>query len=140
MNKALGAAVLAAHGLIHLIGFVVPWRIAAVDGFAHRTTALGGSIPLGDAGAQLVGVAWLVLAAGFVLASVATWRGAPWAPALTAVLAVASIVACVLGLPETVAGIALNAGILAVLARTALGRRSAGAARTPKRVIEETLR
>lgn len=128
MIKALGAALLAAHGLIHLIGFVVPWRIAAPDGFAYRTTALGAVIELGDAGARLVGVAWLVIAAGFVLAAVATWRGARWAAGITALLAIASIVVCALGLPETVAGIAVNLGILAVLAWAAVGRGAAVAA------------
>lgn len=129
MTKALGVALLAAHGLIHLIGFVVPWRLAVVDGFAYRTTALGGAIALGDLGARLVGIAWLALAIGFVLAAVATWRGARWAGGLTAVLAIASIAVCVLGLPETVAGIAVNIGILAVLAWTAVGRGAAVAAR-----------
>lgn len=122
MIKALGAALLAGHGLIHLIGFVVPWRIAVMDGFAYRTTALGGAMALGDAGARVVGVAWLVLAIGFVVAAVATWRGASWAAAVTAVLAAASIIVCVLGLPETGAGIVVNIGILAVLAWAAYGR------------------
>jgi hypothetical protein len=129
MIRALGAAVLAAHGLIHVIGFVVPWRIAVVDGFAYRTTALGGIITLGDDGARLVGMAWLVLAVGLVVAAVATWRGMRLAGAATAVLAVGSIGVCVLGLPETVAGLAVNAGILAVLAWTTFGRAPAVAAR-----------
>jgi hypothetical protein len=32
------AGAIAAHGLIHLIGFVVPWQLAAVAGFPYRTT------------------------------------------------------------------------------------------------------
>jgi hypothetical protein len=129
MIKALGAAVLAAHGLIGLIGFVVPWRLAVIDGFAYRTTALGGAIALGDAGARIVGVAWLVIAAGFVIAAVAIWRGARWAPGLTAVLAGASLAVSILGLPETAAGIVVNIGILAVLAWTAFGGGATVAAR-----------
>ncbi|HYO42155.1 MAG TPA: hypothetical protein VES19_03055 [Candidatus Limnocylindrales bacterium] len=129
MIRTLAAAVLAAHGLIGLIGFVVPWRLAVVDGFAYRTTALDGVIELGDAGARIVGVAWLGIALGFVIAAVATWRGARWAPGLTAVLAVASIAVCVLGLPETVAGIVVNIGILTVLGWTAFGRGVITAAR-----------
>jgi predicted cation transporter len=125
MIKALGAAVLAAHGLIHLIGFVVPWRIAAVEGFPYRTTALDGILALGDTGTRLVGIAWLVLAIGFVVAAAATWRGEAWARALAAGLAAASIVVCGLGLPEAVAGVAVNIAILAVLAWTALGRGAA---------------
>ena len=74
-------------------------------------------------------MAWLAIAIGFVLAAVSTWRGASWAAAVLGVLAVASIGVCVLGLPETVAGIAVNVGILAVLTWAALGRGAAVAAR-----------
>ena len=122
MIKALAAAGLAGHGLIHLIGFLVPWQIAVVDGFAYRTTALGGAIALGELGARLVGIAWLVLAIGFVIAAVAAARGAPWARVLTGILAVASLLVCVHGLPEPAAGIAVNLGILAALAWAAFGR------------------
>ena len=122
MIKKLAAAGLAGHGLIHLIGFVVPWRIAIVEGFGYRTTALGGAVALGDTGARIVGVVWLALAVGFVIAAVATGRGVPWARALVAMLAVASLAVCVLGLPETAAGIAVNLGILAALTWATFGR------------------
>lgn len=116
MPRNLAAAVLALHGLIHLIGFVVPWRIAALEGFAYRTSALNGALELGDPGARLVGLAWLVLAIAFVVAAVAVWRRARWAAPTVGALAVASLAVCALGLPETIAGIAVNAAILAALA------------------------
>jgi hypothetical protein len=53
--RIAAAVVVAAHGLIHLIGFVVPWGIAVVEGFPYRTTALGGALALGEAGARIVG-------------------------------------------------------------------------------------
>jgi len=124
MLRTLAGALLAAHGLIHLIGFVVPWGIAQVEGFPYRTSALAGAIALGEPGARLVGVAWLVLAFGFVVAGVATWRRAAWAAPLTAVLAVGSIAVCALGLPEAVFGIAVNVAILGALGWTTVGRRS----------------
>ena len=114
--RALAATVLALHGVIHLIGFVVPWRIAQVEGFAYKTTALGGSVSLGETGALVLGVAWLALAIGFVVAAVGVWRARPWALSLTAALAVGSLVACVLGLPEAIAGIVVNVGILGAVA------------------------
>jgi hypothetical protein len=125
--RIVAAVVVAGHGLIHLIGFVVPWGLAQVEGFPYRTTALGGAIALGDAGARAVGVAWLVCAVGFVVAGLGIWRRASWALPLAAVLAVASIVPCVLGLPEAVAGIVVNAVILGVVAWTSIARRAAGA-------------
>lgn len=120
MLRVVGAAVVAAHGLIHLIGFVVPWGIASVDGFAYRTTALGGALAIGDAGARAVGIAWLACAVGFVVAGIGIWRRKAWAPPLAAALAAASIAVCLLGLPETVAGIVVNVGILAAAAWVSL--------------------
>jgi hypothetical protein len=124
MVRTLAAALLAVHGLIHLIGFVVPWGIAQVEGFPYRTSALAGAIALGEPGARLVGAAWLVLAVGFVIAGVATWRRAPWAAPLTAVLAVGSIVVCTMGLPVAVFGIVVDVAILAALGWAAVARGS----------------
>ena len=114
MVRIAAAMALAGHGLIHLIGFVVPWGIATVDGFPYRTTALAGAVDLGDAAARALGIAWLACAVGFVVAGIGVVRRATWAVPLTAALATLSIAVCVLGLPETAAGIAVNAAILAV--------------------------
>lgn len=108
--RSVAAAVLAVHGLIHLIGFLVPWRIAQVEGFAYRTTALGGSVELGTTGAQVVGLAWLKIAVGFVVAAVGVWRRSAWALGLTAALATASLVV-------------VNVVILATVAWAAFGQR-----------------
>ena len=112
MLRIAAAAIVTAHGLIHLIGFVVPWGIAEVEGFAYRTAVLGGVVELGDAGARAIGALWLACAVGFVVAGLGIWRRASWALALTAALAAVSIGLCILGLPETVAGTAVNAAIL----------------------------
>jgi hypothetical protein len=117
--QVIVAAGVAIHGLIHLIGFVVPWNLATVAGFPYRTTALDGAIALGDGGARTVGVVWLACAVGFVIAGFGIWRGEPWALPLTAALAVVSIVVCVLALPEAVAGIVVNVVILGVVALAA---------------------
>jgi hypothetical protein len=114
--QVIVAAVVAIHGLIHLIGFVVPWNLATIAGFPYRTTALDGAIALGDAGARAVGVVWLACAVGFVIAGFGIWRGESWALPLTASLAVVSIVVCALGLPEAVAGIVVSAVLLGLVA------------------------
>src|SRR5450759_745041 len=36
MIRRIAAVLLALHGVIHLIGFVVPWRIATLEGFVYR--------------------------------------------------------------------------------------------------------
>ena len=116
MLRTAAGAVVAAHGLIHLIGFVVPWGISSVEGFAYRTTALGGMIALGDTGARAIGIVWLACAVGFVVAGLGIWRHASWALPLTAALAIVSVAVCLLGLPETSAGIVVNAAILGAVA------------------------
>ena len=116
MIRRIAAILLALHGVIHLIGFVTPWRIATLEGFAYRTTVLNGALDVGDAGVRVVGLVWLGLSAGFLAAGYGVWRGKRWAVGLTGVLAVVSLVVCLLGLPETFAGIAINVVILAVVA------------------------
>ncbi|MBK9739769.1 MAG: hypothetical protein IPO93_09680 [Actinobacteria bacterium] len=115
MIRLAGATIIALHGVIHLIGFVVPWHLATVDGFPYRVTALGGLTDLGEVGARVVGLVWLACAIGFLVAGVGIGRQAPWALPLTAALATASIAICLLGLPETAAGIVVNIAILGVI-------------------------
>jgi hypothetical protein len=50
MFHRVAAVVLALHGVIHLIGFVSPWRIISLEGFAYRTTVLSGAQDIGDVG------------------------------------------------------------------------------------------
>lgn len=115
MIQTIAAVLLALHGVIHLIGFVVPWHIAALEGFAYRTTAFNGAWEVGDAGVRLIGLVWLGLAIGFVVAGYGIWRRGPWAVGLTGVLAILSLIVCVVGLPETVAGLVINGVILAAV-------------------------
>jgi hypothetical protein len=118
--RFVAAVVLVAHGAIHLIGFVVPWKVATLDDFPYRTTALAGSIELGDPGARAIGFLWLLLALGFVAAGIGVWRRAGWSLPVLAALSITSLAVCILGLPESVAGIVLNAAILALLVMHAL--------------------
>ncbi len=124
MVRTLAAALLVVHGLIHLVGFVVPWGIAQVDGFPYRTSALAGAVALGEPGARLVGVAWLALAVAFVIAGLATWRREGWAAPLIAMLVAGSLIVCALELPEAVFGIVVNLAILGALGWVAVARGS----------------
>jgi hypothetical protein len=112
MLRTIAAAIIGVHALIHVIGFVVPWRLVEISGFAYRTTALDGALALGDGGVRTIGLVWLGLALGFGVAALAIWRSRPWAVPLIGGLAAASTVVCVLGLPDAAAGIAVNLGIL----------------------------
>jgi hypothetical protein len=122
MFHRIAAVVLALHGVIHLIGFVSPWRIASVEGFAYRTTILGSAQDVGDVGVRLIGLVWLGLTFGFLAAGYAVWRRKPWAVGLTGVFAIVSLIVCVAGLPETAAGVAIDVLILATVSYVALNK------------------
>jgi hypothetical protein len=64
MVQAVAAIAMGLPGLDHLIGFVVPWRVATIQGYPYRTTTLNGAVGIGDLGARLLGLVWLVLASG----------------------------------------------------------------------------
>ena len=122
MTRVVLAAAIAAHAVIHLIGFVVPWQLTAVAGSPYRTTVLDGTADLGEIGVRLVGVLWLACAIGFVVAAVGIVRRSTWALPITAILAIVSLMACLVGLPETAMGIAVNAVILGGVAWVARSR------------------
>jgi hypothetical protein len=119
MIRRTAAVLLALHGVIHLIGFVSPWRIATLEGFAYRTTVLGGVQEIGDVGVRVIGLVWLGLTLGFLTAGYGVWRGKPWAIGLTGILAVVSLIVCVAGLPETAAGVAIDVVVLATVSYVA---------------------
>ncbi len=126
MIRRIAATVLALHGVIHLIGFVTPWRIATLEGFTYRTTVFNGAWDIGGAGVQALGLVWLGLTFGFLVAGYGIWRGERWAVGLTGVLAIVSLVVCALGLPEAVAGVVIDAVILAAVAYLLFVRGRAG--------------
>ncbi|MEO8704321.1 MAG: hypothetical protein ABI867_29980 [Kofleriaceae bacterium] len=64
---------------------------------------------------KLVGVAWLVLAVGFVIAALCATFGVTGWPVLTIALACGSIVMCGLQLPETMLGLMLDVLIIAAV-------------------------
>lgn len=109
------AALLALHGLVHLLGFVVPFRLAEIEGFPHTTMVLDGRVDLGEGGIRVVGVLWLLAAAAFVAAAVGVWLLAPWWWGLALGVSVGSLALCVLGLPQARAGIVVDLVLLVLL-------------------------
>lgn len=125
MTGRIAAAPLTLHGLIHLIGFAVPWQLARLEGMAYTVNGLSGALDLGPVPGRILGLGWLALAVGFVSAGAGVLRDRGWALSLTAVLAVWSLALCVLGLPGTVVGIVVNVLILGALAEVETRRRRA---------------
>ncbi len=114
------AIVLIIHGLAHLVGFVLPWRVAAPPEAPAKTTILGDTVDLGNRGIRVLGIVWLATAALFVVAGIALMTGRPWWIELTGGTAAFSLVLCVLGWPDAKLGIPVNVGVLAFV--LAIGR------------------
>ena len=123
----LAAALLAVHGLIHLIGFVACSGLATVDGFAYRTTALGGLLVFGGAGATVLAIAWLARCHRVCRGRAGRPGPAALGESPVAGLALVSLGLCVLALPEAELGITVNAVILSVLVLLALRPAPSGA-------------
>jgi hypothetical protein len=106
--------VLIAHGVAHLVGFVVPWRLMAVPEMPYGTTILAGAIDIGDSGARALGALWLIAAVAFAVLGGALLAGVSVRGWLFALLGL-SLALCALGWPEARIGVAVNAVLLGVL-------------------------
>ena len=87
------------HGIAHLPGFLVPWRLAAPADMPYTTTVLGGAVDLGPVGIRAMSTLWLLAAL------------APLALGVT----LFSLVLSILGWPQARIGLALNLVLLAYL-------------------------
>jgi len=93
---ALGVAafIVAAHGLIHLMGLVAYWPLAELKDLPYKTALFGDRWEVGRTGMRLFSVLWLLAAVGFV-AAVGGWLAdRPWAAGLMAGAAVLSLAIC----------------------------------------------
>jgi len=116
-------ALMALHGIAHLPGFVVPWRLAEVEAMPYGTTVLGGHLDVGAAGIRALGVLWLLAALTFWAAAAGAVAGSGWWVPLATAAAAASLVLCAFGWPYARLGILVNAALLALLVfRGQIGR------------------
>jgi hypothetical protein len=111
VTRRIGGALLALHGMIHTIGFLVLWRITEIGEFTYDTaTPDAGTWP-----ARFVGVGWIAAAALFVVAGVLLFRGrASWRTLALAGLVVSTPVVLV-GIAEAPMGLVANAIVLLAL-------------------------
>jgi hypothetical protein len=107
------AVVLVAHGVAHLVGFVVPWRLMTLPEMPYKTTLFAGRLDVGPDGIRVVGLLWMLAAVAFILAAIAWAVRQPWAEALTAGAALASLILCIAGWPDTRIGVVVNVLLLA---------------------------
>jgi hypothetical protein len=110
MLDRLFGLVLLAHGAAHVVGFLGPWRL--VKDVACGTTILSGRVDVGEAGAKMIGILWLLVACGFVVIALGAFLRAGWWPTGAIVTAAASLALCVVGWPDARTGLAVNVVIL----------------------------
>jgi hypothetical protein len=102
------------HGFAHLVGFLVPWRLAKLEEMPYKTTLLGGRWDVGDGGIRAVGILWLLVGgAFFVVGGTATLTGVLFGPALLAIATVSTVL-CILGWPDSKIGLPVNLVIVAL--------------------------
>ena len=116
MGRILLAALLLAHGVAHLPGFAVPWRLLTSNELPYRTTILAGRVDVGDTGVKALGLGWAALALLFIALAVSVWLRVPAARTGIVIVAAASLAMCVLGWPDAKIGIIANVIVLALLA------------------------
>jgi hypothetical protein len=112
----IAAIIVGVHGLIHLIGFAVPWRLMTSAEIADPGTALWGRVALSEPMPQVIGLVWLIVAVVLTVAAVGLWTGRGWARSVLAAGAISSVPIAVLGLPSTVMGLAVDVALLALVA------------------------
>jgi uncharacterized membrane protein YphA (DoxX/SURF4 family) len=109
------AALLALHGIAHLVGFVGSWQLDSSGGIPYKTTVLAGHVNVGDAGVRALGVLWLVTAIAFVVTAAGTALGMQWWAKAVAVVATLSLALTIVQWPEARVGLFVNVGILIAL-------------------------
>lgn len=123
----------AVHGLVHLLGFTVYWKLAEFKGLAYPSSLLGGRLDASSGLVRGLGVLWLVADAGFLIGALGLALARPWWPSAILGVALLSLALCALGWPDARVGAYVDIVILAALAIRRwvlpnLARRRAGAA------------
>jgi len=110
------AALVAIHGCVHLVGFVVPWRLAELKEMPYSTQVFGGKLNVGDKGVRFVGLLWLLAALGYFATAGAIWFLPLWWLTGLFVVTLFSLLICIVGWPHSKIGLFIDIGILAVFA------------------------
>jgi hypothetical protein len=110
------ASFLLAHGVAHLVGFVSSWKLATLAELPYKTTVFSGRVDVGDAGIRVMGVLWLLAALACLVAAIAVATEAGWAVRFTVAGLIASLMLCLAGWPDARSGVAVNVGLVLLLA------------------------
>ena len=103
------------HGFAHLVGVLVSWQLAPLEGAIYKTTLLSGRVDVGDPGMRIMGALWLLSALAFGIAAYAAFTSRSWWVTLGSTVVLVSLVLSVVAWPDSRIGVAVNLVILAAL-------------------------
>ena len=108
------AVFLVLHGIAHIVGFVVPWRIAKMDDMPYKTTIINGKIDVGDVGIRILGIIWLLIALAYFYSGWITYQQFDFWLTYTLVVSVISLAFCIIAVPDSHIGIYINIALIAL--------------------------
>ena len=120
--KIAAGVLLLLHGIAHLVGFIGTWRLSST--VPYKTTVLNGRFDLGDTGARVFGILWLLTALAFAATAVGAFTRASWWVPLTPAVAFFSGMLCVLAWPEAKVGLIVNVALVLLSLGVALHGKS----------------
>jgi len=104
-----------AHGVAHLPGFLVSWRLWSFRELPYHTRILGNTADIGSVGIRVIGVGWLFAGIAFVaLGGAALFQLKGWQDAAYVLLGL-SLILSILGWPAARIGVAANIGAAMLL-------------------------
>jgi hypothetical protein len=107
---------LLAHGVAHLVGFVSSFKLATLPELSYKTTVFSGRIDVGEGGIRVMGLLWLLTALAFLVAAGAVATAMDSAPRVMLAAVIVSLTLCVVGWPDARIGVAVNLGLILLLA------------------------
>ncbi len=96
------------HGMAHLVGFLVPWRIVKTDDMPYKTTLFLDKINIGDIGTRIMGIIWLLIAIAFFYAGWITMHRIDYWLTYTLTVTIISLVFYIVAIPDSHIGIYIN--------------------------------
>lgn len=106
--KILFAVVIIIHAVAHLVGFVVPWKIAKLEEMPYKTTVLGGKYNVGDKWIRVIGLFWLTASILFFAAVAGIILELQWWKSFVVGASVFSFILSIIGLPDSRIGLWFN--------------------------------
>ncbi len=109
------AALLFIHGVAHLVGFVVSWKLADLKEMPFSTKIFSKKIELGETGIKIYGLIWLLLAVFYIICVILILFNGPIYKNILISASVLSLIMSILGVPESKFGIVINVLLIVYL-------------------------